>query len=220
MKAVSERKTKVEETLQKAQNLNQEAVDLKEKYQNRLQDWEKEKEEKRNAFKKELDQEKFHKEQLLEKELEKKKEKLRAQEEQRLAQQKRNSQEEAVKLAAQFSSQILKKLAGPELEQNIVSMFLEDIRTLPESKIRQLKNRVKPDKETPIEVKTAFPLESAQKEQLQNALKSLCGDGVTFEFNQDSDLVAGLSVNLGPLILEADLRDELSFFTEVAWHGE
>lgn len=37
-----------------------------------------------------------------------------------------------------------------------------------------------------------------------------------FNFSQQPDLLAGISVQIGSMTLQANLRDELKFFTEVA----
>jgi len=70
-----------------------------------------------------------------------------------------------------------------------------------------------------IKVTSGYPLGEGQRASLVQALNRLTGNPVACEFRQDPDLMAGVRVGIGPWVLRANLRDELTFFAE-AQHAD
>lgn len=212
LNAISERRKAVEKTLVDAEKVRAEAAQLQKNYEVRLQDWEKEKEAKLAQLQHALDAERAQAMAVLENDLAKEREKQKTLEERRLADLARHQEEDALNLAGRFSSRLLARFAGPELEARILDVFVKEVGSLPEEQIRELKIGFKDHTQPVVDVKTAFALAQDQKEALSGVIANLLGRAVSCQFSEDSTLVAGLRMTAGPLILQGNLRDELALF--------
>ncbi len=212
LNAIATRKKAIEQTLTEAEKVRAEAQQLQKKYEDRLRDWEKEKEAQVAQFQRDLEEQRAHAMTVLENDLTKEREKQKALDEKLLAELVRKQDEEALNLAGRFSSRLLTRLAGPEVEGRIVDVFLNEIKTLPEERVWELKNGFRNHTQPSAEIKTAFALTDGEKQALSESLASLIGRPVSCQFSEDPKLLAGLHVALGPLVLQANVRDELALF--------
>jgi F-type H+-transporting ATPase subunit b len=220
LNAIATRKKAVEQTLEEAEKIRTAAQQLQKTYEDRLRDWEKEKEAKVAQFQRDLAEQKAHAMAVLENDLTKEREKQKALDERRLAELVRRQEEEALELAGRFSSRLLARLAGPEVETRIVDMFLNEIKALPEDRIQELKNGFRNHTQPVAEIKTAFALTAGEKDALSESLSSLLGKPVSCQFSEDPKLLAGLHVAMGPLVLQANVRDELAWFLHTDTHEQ
>ncbi|MGZ8425681.1 MAG: F0F1 ATP synthase subunit delta, partial [Candidatus Binatia bacterium] len=71
-----------------------------------------------------------------------------------------------------------------------------------------------------VKVVTAYPLGETRRSAFAQAFSQLASRPVTPSFAEDPILRAGTCVMAGSWVLMANLRDELSFFSEMFDHGE
>lgn len=213
-KAIVERQQSIQGNLDKATKLRQDAENLKTRYENRLNDWEKEKEEQKKGLHQEMVELKKEEFVKLHEALDKEKEKLKTIAKLQLKKQMEINLQESMQLATIFSTKFLKKFADVELEKKIIETFVENLSQIPEEQYRRLKSEI--GIEPIIKIKSAFPLNDEQKTYITDNFQKRFEKNVTFNFSQQPDLLAGLHVQIGSIILQANLHDELKFFSEVA----
>jgi F-type H+-transporting ATPase subunit b len=220
LNAIATRKKAVEQTLTEAEKVRMEAQQLQKTYEDRRRDWEEEKEAQVAQFQRDLKEQRARAMTSLENDLSKEREKQKALDERRLAELVRRREEEALNLAGHFSGRLLSRLAGPEVEARIVDVFLNEIKTLPEERLRELKNGFRNHTQPTADIKTAFALTEGEKNTLRESLAALLGRPVSCQFGEDPKLLAGLHVALGPLVLQANVRDELAWFLRTDTHEQ
>ena len=219
MNVVAQRRTTISQSLQEAQTTQQQATELKAQYENRLTDWQKE----REAARKQLGDE-----------IEAERQKLMAQLQTELAEQRRKEQvlaarrdenllrearQQAQVLSEQFAAKLLSRIAGPAVEGRLLEMLLEDLTGLPEEQRKNLAAAYR-DNQAPVQVISAFPLNDAQRQALSAGLQKALGTAINCEFREDPAVVAGVSVHIGAHYLQANLKEELRFFGDVLRHEE
>lgn len=211
-KAIEERRKAVEGLTAKAEEEKNNAQALEAKYENRLKDWEKEKESLRAGFEAEAEEIRKREEARLEADLEARREKSAAQDAARRKKEAESAEEDALRLAGKFASRILSRLSDRELEEKIVRIFVEEFpRTDPE-KIRLLHDELSREGAA-CEIFTAFPLGGGMKDAVSRCLQKTIGVAVKLQYLENPALIAGLHCRLGPLAFDANLRDELQFFS-------
>ena len=186
---IAKRRAAVQKTLADAQATHQEAEAMQAQYQNRLADWSKEQEEAHAQLRTELAAERKRLTEALEQELDTQREKARVQAEQEQRAQVRRCEEAALAQAAHFASRLLAGLTGPELEDRLTGLALEQL----------------------------GELSGERREAVAAALTQLVQakeGSLSLHVQQNPDLIAGLRISVGPWVLRANLRDELAFFTE------
>lgn len=214
-KVISQRKQEIQDSLDKAEQLKNDAQELEKKYQNRVKYWEDEKEEKRKVLEQELEELKYKKLEALKESLMKEKERIKSLERRRIQKQIETNLREALGLAAQFSTKFLKTFADKELEEKVVSVFIETLPRFPKEQFQKLELEFS-DKKIPILVESAYPLHKEQRQTISNHFSNIFDKkkiGVTFDHNPN--LLAGLCITIGSMVLQANLQNELKFFTEV-----
>jgi len=214
--AIEERRKAVESTLLEAKTARAQADELQKKYEDRLRFWEKDKTTKQHEFDLSLAEQKTHALAALDVALANERERQKVLDEQRKAALVQKQEEDALQIALSFCSRLLARVAGPESESNIINLFVEDALNLPQDKIRELRSGFRDHAADRAEVKTAYPLSQSQKDAVSGALCNLAGKAVPCRFGEDPALMAGASVTIGPLVLRANLRDELEAFARVS----
>lgn len=217
MNVIAQRQAAIQKTLTDAQALRREAQDLQEQYQNRLADWEREKEKARAQLHEEINAERTRQMSRVLASLEEEREKARVLEERRRSEWERESEEVAFAQAARFASRLLSRLAGPELECRLVDLVVADLSTLPEDKQQSLRTAFAQAQQA-LTITSAYPLSERQRDQLTQVLTRVLAQNVSCEFIEDSDLMAGLRIVMGSWVLQANLRDELRFFAAMTPH--
>ena len=123
-------------------------------------------------------------------------------------------EEQAIALAGRFASRLLDRLAGPVLETQLVDLVLAELTGDHPAKLVPLRAALQAP-EASVRVLTAFPLAMSRRTALAAALAQLSGRAVQPEFAEDASLKAGLCLMAGAWTVQANLRDELAFFSEV-----
>lgn len=220
---IARRKASIDEAVDKAEELQNQAKKLQHQYEQRQSDWQLEKQEAQRTFDASLQKERERQVTVLRAELsaEREKEKL-------LEQRKREHATQiivdtALQQGAQFASQLLRAVANPELEKQLVNLLLQQLENLSTEQLEQLRS-VNAGSETSndsainsgdinaITISSAYPLDSTTQQALEHACKeSLLVNG-EFIYRQDPAIIAGLRINIGAWVLATNLQDELAGF--------
>jgi len=214
MNVVARRRAAITQDLEQAHTTQNEAASLKEQYENRLNDWQKEREDARKQLHAEIEAERQKLLEQLQAELAEQRRKEQVLAERRNESLLREAQQQALSLSEQFAAKLLARLAGPAVEGSLLDMLLEDLAALPEERLKTLKDAQRKAQAT-VQVLSAFPLNNQQRQRLAEALEKLLSGQVTCEFSEDSTLLAGIEIHIGAQRLHATLKEELRFFGDV-----
>lgn len=217
--AIARRKAAIDQTVADAQSAQARAEALEQQFQNRLGDWEREKQRLREKVDEELA---AHREQMmtaLEQELAQQREKEKVLAERRMTDLKHQAQAEERANAVRFLARLLRRVAGPELETRLVQVALADLSQLGEAQ-RSVLEKAGHDPANTFAVTTAFPLSAERRREITEALKDVTGQPhLDASFDEDPQLMAGLRIRVGPWNMRANMQDELAFFSEMGSRG-
>jgi F-type H+-transporting ATPase subunit b len=212
---IARRRAGIEKSLADARETKSEAEKLQEQYQNRLADWDKEKQQARENLMQEIEAERSRKMAELKNDLEQEREKAHVIEQRRQIDAERKAEEAALTLSARFATRLLQQAAGPELETRLVELALSELTTLSDEQITALRASYGQAPE-PAVVVSAFPLTDEHRDKLKQAIATLTDQDMPVQFEQDSELLAGLRIMLGNWVLGVNLQDELKGFATMA----
>ena len=212
---IAKRKAGIEQSLTNAQAIRTEAEALQQQYESRLKQWNEERETARESLRQDIAEEREHQLSLLALELKREREKAKVLDEKLLDDALRKYQETSVELGARFVARLLGELAGPELETRLFELALRQLDGLPEQRLDAIRLACE---ETPEEAEaaTAYPLGTSQRRRLAEKLGGLLGLQVTCRFVEDTQLLAGLRITIGPWVFHANLQEELKSFAASA----
>ena len=210
---IAQRTAAVQHDLAEAERLRREAHDLQIQYEHRQADWTTEAERMRGRMVEDVQREKRRLLDELQASIQQEREKAAALEERRLMDLRCQVEEAAVMQGGLFASKLLTRLAHAELEARLVSMLLEDLRELDTERRQAIRSACAED-HGPVVVTSAHHLTKPQRDSLAEAVQSLLGQPALFEWQEDPRLLAGVRALLGPWMLQANLQDELRFFSE------
>lgn len=214
--AIKTRHMDIERQISEAKRDLESAESMKQQYENRLNEWEEEKKQLRIKLQQELNVERAHQVELLRKHLDEEKEKAVIIQQRQIKEYAKQTEEQALVQAGQFAANLLVKLSGEELEQAILQLLLQEITEMAVSQRETLVGSYNKEKPSVV-VTSRFELNTQSQALIENTLSKLVDAEVRCEFKQDSDLIAGLRINIGQFVFRANLQDELRFFTESAY---
>lgn len=216
---IETRRAESEKNLVQADTLRSEAQSLKDGFANRLEAWERE----RAAAKARLDEEvsaaRAERLAALETEIAQERKRREALETRSRSDRQHALERQAVTIAARFAARLLERLADPELEAKLVDLALSELVTKPPDKLEALRAALR-EPGVGVQVVTAYPLDETRRSAFARAFSQLASRPVAPSFAEDPVLRAGACVRAGSWVLMANLRDELSFFSEMFDHGE
>ncbi len=215
LKVIAERKAQILNTLVDAETQRKDAQSLREQYENRQAEWNREKETVQNRMIEEVNAEKTRLLAGLQVSLEQEREKARALEERRLTDLTRQAVDAAIVQGGRFAARLLTRLASAELEAKLVEILLEDLRRIPDERRQAIRTACAKADVSAI-VTSAHVLSEPQQKSVVEAVQSLLGRPVSCEWREDRDLLAGIRLSLGPWMMGANLQDELKAFSETA----
>ena len=210
---IKRRKQQIEQTLAEAAQMRQEAEELKENYENRLQQWEKEKQLAKTHLHQQLETERQHKLLALQKELEQERSKSQKAQQRQQQELQRHQQTLALQNGSRFATLLLQQTAGPELETCLFNFLFSQLNQLPED-CQQTLQALDSEKLLDINVSSVYILSTEQRQQLEQKLTSLLDNPIHFQYSQNPELIAGLQIDIGAWALHANLQHELSGFAE------
>ncbi|HGC5940614.1 TPA: F0F1 ATP synthase subunit delta [Legionella pneumophila] len=211
-KTILNRKKRVQEQLENAELLHKEAKQLQITYEHRLTDWQHEKEHLQKEFQQVMDQWKVEEMIHFKNDLKNEKERIVSQERQQLSTIIEKNSKEAFMLAGKFAEKLLKQLADQHLEEKIIELFIKNINALPVEKVHMVADA---SLENTVRIQSAYPINEPQQRHLLHAIEKLVKMKCQVEFVENQELLAGLTVQMDSVFLQANLRDELKFFTEI-----
>jgi F-type H+-transporting ATPase subunit b len=124
---IARRRAGIEKSLDEARELRAQAERLQSQYEGRLADWERERQQAREALNRDLETERIRRLQELDATLEQEREKGRVAEQHRLDQTRREYERTALAQGARFASRLLTEAAGPELQDRLIDLTLARI---------------------------------------------------------------------------------------------
>lgn len=206
----------IEQQLQQADEKQRQAEALREQYENRLADWEGEREEARQKLQREINEERQKRLAALEQEIAAQREKEAVLAKRQQLEQQHQSEVRALELGARFVTRLLESVASPEVEAKLFEHLLDELKHLPPAQREALQSVVESSKPVTVQVWSAFPLSDTQQQQLKQRIESRVPQRPRYEFHVDRKLLAGLRVIVGPWVLHANLHDELKTFAAIA----
>ena len=216
--AIAQRKAAIDKTLSDAQARQADAQSLEKQFQNRLADWEHEKEGLRTAVLEEISQQRSQMMAALENSLAKERERARVLEERRQNELQDKAETEGMATGLKFTARLLARLASPELEKRLVDLALEDLALRPREQLEAIRAACE-NVDCRARVITCFPLAEPGREVIAEKLRKMMKNGLSVEFTEDIRLLAGLRIGIGPWVLRANLQDELGWFADMVPHG-
>jgi F-type H+-transporting ATPase subunit b len=216
---IARRRAGIEDLLAKAQHLHDEADTLKAEYENRLIDWEQERQQARENLGQELNEERARQMETLQTLLAQEREKVQAAESRQRAKSARAIESKALQQSAQFATHLLTQAVGPELEERLFDLLVSNLSNLSADKVTVLSRQWGKLPEG-ITIASAYPLTDEQQNKLEKTLAGLSGRYFSIQYKQDPSLLAGLNVTIGDWVLHANIRDELKGFTEFAYAAD
>ncbi len=200
LEVIAKRKQFIDQSLADAKNMQQQAEEQRTLYENRQKLWEQEKQAALAALHQQIDIERRAQMAQLETDLEQERQKINV----TLQRQQKELQQQAEKQAlvngARFAGMLLKQSASPELEAQLFTLLLDNLKTLPDACTLCLQ-MLGTKKSVPIKITSAYPLTDEQRLQLEQKLGSLINSQINFQYHQDAELIAGLRMDIGAWVL-------------------
>ncbi len=216
LEVIAKRKQFIELTLNEAKNLQAQAEQQRSLYENRQKLWEQEKQAAVTSLHQQFDAERKTQLDKLSSDLEQERQKAKV----TLSKQQRELQQQAEKQAlkngAKFAGLLLQQTASPELETCLAKLLLNQLTRLPELSLLTLGTK----KSVMIKITSAYPLTEKMRSQLEQKLQSLISSQITVQYLEDVALLAGLRIDIGAWVLNANLQHELTGFAEMAYESE
>jgi F-type H+-transporting ATPase subunit b len=215
LELIAKRKQTIDQALADAKTVHQQAEEQRSLYQNRQKLWEQEKQAALTALYQQIEVERRTQMDRLNSDLEQERQKARitlTRQQQELQQQ---AEKQALQNGAKFAGILLQQSAGPELELRLMTMLMDNLTTLPEA-CRLCLQMLGTKKSVPVKITSAYPLTANLQQQLEQKLGLLINSQINFQYHQDAELIAGLRIDIGAWVLNANLQHELIGFAEIA----
>ncbi len=233
LELIARRKAAIEESVAKAEGLQNQAQALQQQYEDRLADWQQEKQHAQHTLDASLQKERERQMSTLQADLDAEREKEKVLVQRKIEHETQQIVETALQQGAQFASRLLCSVAGPELEKQLVNLLLKQLKDLPAEQLEQLRSvnggseaasgssinsgainsgAKNSGTKNDATITSAYPLDSSTQQALQQACKeSLLVNG-EFIYHQDPAIIAGLRITIGAWVLATNLQDELAGF--------
>ena len=213
--AIEARRERVEAALSEAEQARADADRARDEYEARRKTLEQEHAEAHAELERALAAERERRLAALHDELARERDKAAALAERERTETERRDQARALELAGTFAARLLGAAAGPELEERLLDLALDQLADMPEQQLDALAEAAAQGPAA-VQVRSAYPIGEDRRRGLCDALSRITGGSVSCGFSQEPELIAGLSIDAGALLLAANLRDELRFFAEAA----
>ncbi len=214
---IDRRRQGIEAQLQHADDNRQQAEALREQYENRLADWESEREAARWQLQQDLDGERLRLMDALQHELAAEREKADVLAGRELEERRHRDEVHALELGARFVARLLEGIASPEVQTKLFEYLLDELKHLPPAQRDALQTVAEGDKSVSVQVLSAYPLSELQQQQLKQVLATRVPHRIQYQFHEDRKLLAGLRLTVGPWVIHANLHDELKTFAAIAY---
>ncbi len=218
LEVIAKRKQFIDQSLSDAKNLQQQAEQQRSLYENRQKLWEQEKQAAIAALHQQFEIERRAQLDKLNADLDQERQKAKvtlSKQQQELQQQ---AEKQALQNGAKFAGMLLQQLASPELEARLFNLLIDNLTTLPEA-CKLCLTLLGTKKSVPIKITSAYLLPVEMRGQLEQKLGALINSPINFQYHQDSALIAGLRMDIGAWVLNANLQHELIGFAEIDYES-
>lgn len=215
-KVMEKRRQDIDEQLRQAEEGRQQAEALRRQYENRLADWDNERQEARQKLRREIDAQ--HQQLLSELQLQlederKKNEVLVARQ---AEERQRQSETRAMELGARFVARLLEELVCDEMQARLIELLMAELKDLHPEQKETLSTMLENGRPAAAQVVSAYPLDQTQRAALKRYLDTLLSHPLQYTWTQDTKLLAGVRITVGPWVIHANLHDELKTFAAIA----
>ncbi|MEJ2515546.1 MAG: F0F1 ATP synthase subunit delta [Gammaproteobacteria bacterium] len=211
--AIEKRRAAIAGELDEAAKARQEAGELEARYRDRLDAWEEEKASLRSDALSDVEKERQRRLAAIQQDVERQEERRKAVEIRQAEELRRKASREAHQEAVGFASRLLERVASPAVEERLVQVAIEDLDAMDAAGHKELRDAVA-SCNGQVRIQSAYPLGKELRESVVSAVSRAAQADITAEFAHDPSLVSGLRISAGPLVLHANLADELGFFGE------
>ncbi|MDH5258944.1 MAG: F0F1 ATP synthase subunit delta [Gammaproteobacteria bacterium] len=217
--AIDKRRSKINEEISNAKNMQSEAEETKALYASRLVIWEEEKRRQQALLTQEIEAKKKQQLLLLEKQIvelrEKEREKDKQVQKKKLDLLLRENERQALDQGSLFAAKLLKDVSSQDLENRLVELFLKNIHHFSRQKKDELVN-IFHEENPVISITSAYPLPQKQKDDIQHSVQDLFSNKIHYKYKLNPELIAGVRVDIGSYVMRANIGDELKFFSDAA----
>ena len=216
MNVIDQRKAAIQRTLAEAETTRSDAQTLQHQYENRVTEWEQEREKARGQLRDEIRVERNRLLEDLRAELDQEREKAAAVEQRRLKDFAQQAEVSAIALGGTFVSRLLSRLGGPELEGKIIDMVTQDLSTCRQPNADD--RGASATTGLPMKITSAYPLDTARREVLFHAFERWW-DAMS-PVNSLKTGISSLAYRSVPdLGARANVQDEMTFFAASSRHA-
>lgn len=213
---IAQRRQSIEHQLQDSKTIETQANKLREQYENRLSDWDKERQSARFELQQEIEKERRQLHMELQQSLKAERKKSEVLIARQAEEQQRQSEAKALELGARFATRLLDKMASKNLQETLIELLVEELQELPPEKREAILAQKENGRPEAVQVLSAYPLGESEQVELQKCLDGIMSSPLTYEYSMDSNLLAGVRITFGPWIIHANLHDELKIFAAIA----
>jgi F-type H+-transporting ATPase subunit b len=210
--AIDRRRAAVEKSLAQAKTARDEAATLKTQVEERLASWERERAEAKDKLSAELAAQREKALADTARAAEQERSRLAALQAKQELERRSADEQRALEQAASFAARLLERVSGPELDARLVELLAADLAVLSKEKLDALAEAARAAGGS-VAVQSARPLPDAARARLEQALSQSLGVECRAQYAVDEKLLGGVRVALGSWLLQADLADELRFFS-------
>jgi F-type H+-transporting ATPase subunit b len=214
LEVITKRKQFIELSLSDAKNLRQQAEQQRTLYENRQKLWEQEKQAAITALHQQFEVERRTQLDRLNIDLEQERQKAKVTQSKQQQELQHQLEKQALQNGAKFAGILLQQSAGPELETRLFTLLMDNLTILPDA-CKQSLTMFGTKKSVPIKIFSAYPLTAEMHQQLEQKLATLISSPINFQYHQDAALIAGLRMDIGAWVLNANLQHELIGFAEI-----
>jgi F-type H+-transporting ATPase subunit b len=211
---IAQRKQHIEQSLAEAESIRQAAEAQRELYENREKLWEQEKQTVLTALHQQMESERSVQLDKLQHELAEERQKYAV----TLRRQQQEFQQQAERLAlkngARFAGLLLQQTASAQLEARLAELLLEQLVCLPEACLASLQ-LLDSQPAITLQITSAYPLPDTLQQRLATRFAELITKPLVFQYQQETALLAGLRIDIGAWVLQANLQQELRGFAEL-----
>lgn len=208
------RQAEIQRTLIEAEQRQQQAEKLHLQYQNQHSAWQKQQHQSKAELNIALENQRKTALEQLQQQLQAAREKELAVITRQREQQQQHDQQLALSNGCRFAGQLLRYCSGPDLEQRLIELLIQELRSAPDELCQALRRESVLD----IKVETTQELSPSQLETLSQLLNRLLQSEVKVTTVVNQELIAGIRITLGGRILGANIADELQAFAEITPH--
>ena len=216
---IAKRKQFIDQSLADAKTMQQQAEEQRSLYENRQMLWEQEKQAALAVLHQQIDVERSAQMARLNSDLEQERQKVSVTLQRQQQELQQQAEKQALQNGARFAGLLLKQSAGPELEARLFALLVDNLKSLPTA-CTQCLQMLGSKKSVSINITSAYPLTAEQQGQLKQKLGALIDSLITIQYHQDAELIAGIRMDIGAWVLNANLQHELTGFAEMANENE